>query len=155
MSFGKKKKWYSEVGSTNLASEVYIKKLRWIWIMTISSQTFSMPLPPIGCWHDMWRRVTVISRHSTKAWNDLGVGGGWPHGPMWGSWKVWFLLNPDMLAISTWSLTINQQPLWQSCVFQMTSFLRLPLKWSDSQGKAGAKRIVRHRLWNSSLLCPS
>lgn len=69
-------------------------------------------------------------------------GKGWLHGPVWSLWHIWFLLNPDMLAVSTWSLTINQQPLQRSRVFQMTSFLKLPLKWSDSWERAGAEDHV-------------
>lgn len=152
MSFGEKKNGISRLGAQIWLLRFTLKNLGGYELWPSPPRHLACPSPNRML---TWRRVTVISRQSTKAWNDLGAGEGWLHGPMWSSWKVWFLLNPDMLAISTWSLTINQQPLWQSCVFQMTSFLRLPLKWSDSQGEAGAKRVVRHRLWNSSLLSPS
>lgn len=70
--------------------------------MTISSQTLSMPLPPEDADMTCEEGRLFISSHSTKPWND----------PKRNWRRVWFLLNPDQLAISTWSLTINQQPLW-------------------------------------------
>ena len=40
--------------------------------MTISSQTCSMPLPPQDADMTCEEGRLFISRHSTKAWNDLG-----------------------------------------------------------------------------------
>ena len=39
--------------------------------MTISSQTFSMPLPPEDADMTCEEGRLFISRHSTNAWNDL------------------------------------------------------------------------------------
>ena len=118
-----------------------LKNATWILVLNISSQTFSTPRPPSsrGCWHDMWRRRAAISRRSTKASNDLGEGlAAWSHVKF-----VACLVSIKSRHASYLCLvTHNQQPLQQSRVFQMTSFLKLPWKWSDSWERAGAEDHV-------------